>query len=225
MTITMRREPMNMTPAARRARSVVAAAMLMAAPPVSAQTPQPAESNWKLGASIGGYVPLSSLIMAADTRDTQLEAGPAFALDAQYLAGSAISIYLNGLAAFATIQLGSSIQPTVVGPSNQVMLLGGTAGLLLTATDWFDNLQPTLRAGGGFKFYSFDITGADNQLRPTGDIGLGFRGVGIGSIEVTAEARYLFSSFDQSKLPIRGIAPQDQRQNDLMFAIGFGIRP
>ena len=27
------------------------------------------------------------------------------------------------------------------------------------------------------------------------------------------------------KLPTRGIAPQNQRQNDLVFAVGFGIRP
>jgi hypothetical protein len=51
------------------------------------------------------------------------------------------------------------------------------------------------------------------------------RGIGIGRIDVTAEVRYLMSSFDQAKLPIRGITPQDQRQNDFVFAIGFGIRP
>jgi hypothetical protein len=54
---------------------------------------------------------------------------------------------------------------------------------------------------------------------------VGFRGVGAGPIEVSAEVRYLPSSFDQSRLPTRGIAPQDQRQNDLLFSIGFGIRP
>jgi len=39
------------------------------------------------------------------------------------------------------------------------------------------------------------------------------------------ELRYLPSSFDQGKLPIRGISPQDQQQSDLYFSIGFGIRP
>jgi len=62
-------------------------------------------------------------------------------------------------------------------------------------------------------------------VRPTIDVGLGLRGVGTGPIEVTAEVRYMMSSFDQGKLPTRGIAPQNQRQNDLVFGVGFGIRP
>jgi hypothetical protein len=49
--------------------------------------------------------------------------------------------------------------------------------------------------------------------------------VGSGPIEVTAEVRYLPSSFDQGKLPTQGIAPQNQRQNDLVFVVGIGIRP
>ena len=66
---------------------------------------------------------------------------------------------------------------------------------------------------------------AESQLRPTADIGVGLRGIGVGRIDVTAEVRYLLSTFDQSKLPTRGIAPQNQRQNDLVLSIGFGIRP
>jgi len=37
--------------------------------------------------------------------------------------------------------------------------------------------------------------------------------------------RYLPSSFDQGKLPIRGITPQAQRQTDLVFSVGVSIRP
>jgi hypothetical protein len=36
--------------------------------------------------------------------------------------------------------------------------------------------------------------------------------------------RYLPSTIDQSRLPTRGIAPQDQRQTDLIFAVGIGVR-
>jgi hypothetical protein len=39
-----------------------------------------------------------------------------------------------------------------------------------------------------------------------------------------AEARYLPSTFDQAKLPTRGIAAQNQRQSDFFFSVGFGIR-
>jgi hypothetical protein len=198
----------------------------LAATSAKAQTTGAAENRWRIGASMGAYVPLSSVIVAADTHDTHLEAGPAFSLDARYLAANSIAVFANGTLAFGTIQLGSSIQPTVLGPTDQVMLGVGSAGVLLSPDNWpGENLQPTLRLGGGFKWYSFDITGAENQFRPTGDVGLGFRGIGIGSIDVTAEVRYLLSSFDQAKLPTRGIAAQDQRQNDLIFAIGFGIRP
>lgn len=66
---------------------------------------------------------------------------------------------------------------------------------------------------------------AESQLRPTADIGLGLPGVGIGASDVTAGFRSLPSTLDQEKLPTRGVALQDQRQNDLLFSIGVGIRP
>jgi opacity protein-like surface antigen len=225
MTITMKHELNTVMAAARRALGLVAGA-LMTATAAHAQNAQDTQGTWRIGASTGGYVPFSSLIIASDTRDTQLEAGPAFSLDAQYLMSRSLSIYANGMLAFGAIRLGSSIQPASVGPSSQVMLTTGTAGLFLSSPDLLgEHLQPTLRLGGGFKYYSLDLTGAESQLRPTADVGVGLRGIGIGRIDVTAEVRYLLSSFDQSKLPTRGITPQDQRQNDLVFSIGFGIRP
>jgi hypothetical protein len=225
MTITMRRESMNVMATARGALGLVTGAM-MAATVASAQTQQTGQSRWRIGALTGGYVPRSSLIIAADSDNTRLGAGPAFSLDLQYLASKSVSAYASGMLAFGTITLGSSIRPSVNGPSNQVMLTGGTAGVLLTGAGWLgDHFQPTLRLGGGFKWYRFDLAGTQNQVRLTGDIGLGFRGVGSGPIEVTAEVRYLPSSFDQGKLPTQGIAPQNQRQNDLVFVVGVGIRP
>ena len=214
---------------ARRLLVLVAGAT-MAAPAAGAQAPargaqRTGGSSWRVGASTGGYVPRSSVIISADGSNTRLSAGPSFSLDLQYLASRSVSVYANGTVTFSTITLGTSIRPSVIGPSNQVLLTGGTAGLLLTSGWLGEHLQPTLRLGGGFKWYSFDLAGAQNQWRPTADIGLGFRGVGSGPIEVTAEVRYLPSSFDQSKLPIRGIVPQAQRQNDLLFGVGIGIRP
>ena len=224
MARTMSRESIDVLAMARRALCLTAGAMMMATI-ANAQTPQAEGSRWRIGAATGGYVPFSALIRAADSNDTRLGAGPAFALEAQYLAARSVSAYVNGTLAFPTIRLGSSIRPAVVGPSNQVMLVAGTAGVMLTA-DWLGSpFRPTLRIGGGLKWYSLDLAGATNQLRATADIGLGFRGVGLGPIDVMAEVRYLPGSFDQGKLPTRGIAPQAQRQNDLMFSIGFGIRP
>jgi len=220
----MSRESIDMMAMARRSLGLMAGAMLIATA-ASAQTQQPGAGDWRIGASTGVYVPFSALIRAADLHDTRLGAGPAFSLEPQYLASGNVAVYASGIVAFGTVRLGSSIQPGVLGPSDQVMLAGGTAGVVLTGVDWFGDLQPTLRLGGGFKWYSFDLTGAEDQVRPTADIGLGFRGLGMGAIEVMAEVRYLPSSFDQEKLPTRGIAAQEQHQNDLLFSIGFAIRP
>jgi hypothetical protein len=188
-----------------------------------AQAPEASQSAWRFTASAGGYVPLSSVIKAADTNDTRLAAGPAFSLEPQYLVNDNISVYASALLAFPTIKLGSSIQPAATGPSNQVMLGSGTVGGMFTAGA--GRIRPTIRLGGGLKFYSFDLSGADDQVRPTVDVGLGVRGVGIGAIEGAFEFRYLLSSFDQGKLPTRGIAVQEQRQNDFVFSVGIGFRP
>ena len=199
--------------------------VLASVSPASAQAAQ-TTGSWRIGASAGGWVPLSALIRAADSFDTRLAPGPAFAIEPRYLVSDAVSLFVNGSAAFSTIRLGSSIRPEVVGPSDLVVLAAGTAGLMLTGDGWLgEYMQPTLRLGGGFKWYGFDLTDAENQARPTADVGIGLRGIGIGSIEVTTEVRYLPSSFDQARLPTRGIATQDQRQTDVIFSIGIAIRP
>lgn len=224
MTIAMSRERMiDLIRAGRPALCLAAAATLIATA-ANAQT-QAGATSWRLGASAGAYAPFSSLIRAADSRDTRLAAGPALALEPQYVVSPYAAVYASGIIAFGTVRLGSSIQPDVIGPSDQVVVAGGTAGVMLTGDGWLGvNVEPTLRLGGGFKWYRFDLADAENQVRPTADVGLGLRGLGVGGIEVTAEVRYLASSFDQGRLPTRGIAVQDQRQNDLFFAIGFGIR-
>ncbi|MGD8279240.1 MAG: hypothetical protein PVH00_14480 [Gemmatimonadota bacterium] len=208
----------------RRTLCVAACASTFAAT-ASAQMPGAEPGRWRLGAATGAWAPFSSLIRAADSNDTRLAAGPAFALELQYVATDAIAGYVSGLLALPTVRLGSSIQPAVTGPSNQVLLFGGTAGVVLTA-DWLGSpIHPTLRLGGGFKAYHFDLSGADGQLRPTADVGIGFRGVGQGPLEVMAEIRYLPSAFDQGSLPTRGIAPQSQRQHDLLLSIGIAVHP
>jgi hypothetical protein len=195
------------------------------ASPAIAQAMPPSTSPWRIGASAGGWVPFAALIRAADAFDTRLEPGPAFALEPRYLVSDALSIYVNGTAAFSTIRLGSSIRPEIKGPSDLVVLAAGTAGLMLAGDGWLgENLQPTLRLGGGIKWYRFDMLESEGQVRPTADLGVGLRGVGSGPIEVTAEVRYLPSSFDQARLPTRGIAAQDQRQTDVVFSIGIAIR-
>jgi len=218
----MKRIPIIEGATARRALGLVLGTAILA---TTAQA-QEVEGTWRVGASAGAWVPFSALIKSADSFDTRVSAGPAFLLEASYHATEPVSVYASGLFASGTVRLGSAIRPDVVGPSNMVVVAGGTAGVVLSPTDWLgEHIQPTLRLGGGFKWYRFDLTGADSQLRPTADLGVGFRGVGAGPVEVSAEVRYLPSSFDQSRLPTRGIETQDQRQTDLMLTIGFAIRP
>jgi hypothetical protein len=219
----MKHESRNAMARMWRTVGLVAVALLVATA-VSGQST--GENKWRIGASTGGFVPFSSLVSASDDFDTELESGPAFSLDLQYQAQNSLAIYANGTGAFGSIRLGSSIQPAVLGPSSQVVLGAATGGVLFAPTGWLgEHVQPTLRLGGGFKTYMFDLTGADNQTSLTGDVGVGLRGIGFGPIELTAEIRYLPSSFDQSKLPIRGIEAQDQRQSDVIFGVGFAIRP
>jgi hypothetical protein len=221
---TMRRYTIDPMATARRALGLMAAILLFTTT-ASAQSPGPELGSWRIGGATGGFVPLSSLIRAPDLDDTELLAGPAFSVESQYTVAEDFSAYLNGALAFPTMRLGSSIQPAVTGPSRQVMLLAGTAGVVV-APGWIgDHFQPMVRLGGGFKWYSFDLAGTDNVLSPTADIGIGLRGVGMGAIDVTMEVRYMPSAFDQAKLPTRGISVQDQQQNDLFFSIGVGIRP
>ena len=226
MAITMRPQSTSVMASAFRTLTLATGTMAIAATTALAQAEPTAQGKWRIGAAAGVYAPRSAVIVAADSNDTRFGSAPMFSLDVQYVASKYVAIYGDGLVTFPTISLGSSIQPSVVGPSHQVMLIGGTAGVILSTTNWMNgHFQPTLRLGGGFKSYSFDLAGAESQLRPTVDLGLGFRGVGTGPVEVTAEFRYLISSFDQSKLPTRGITPQEQRQNVLSFTVGIAIRP
>ena len=215
----------------RRGLPQVFGAALMAATlasSVGAQASAPKKQimadSWRISATAGAYVPRSAVIVGADGRDTQLSAGPSVTLELQYLANRYFALYGGGFAGFSTLATGTAIQPTAVGPSNQVTLFGGTGGLLISGA-LGSRFQPTLRIGGGLKGYSFDLKGATNQWRPAGDFGVGFRGAGTGPIDISAEVRVLPSSFDQGKLPIRSIVPQAQSQMDVMLSIGVSIRP
>ncbi len=214
-----------------RGLRVAAAAFLttLAAQAASAQAPtaqRVGDDSWRLGASVGILAPRSSLVIAsAGGTDTRLSATPSFALDVQYIYSPLIAIYGNGLVGFSTLTRGSTFRLNAGGPSDDVTMLGATGGIVVSPAWFGEVIRPTLRLGGGYKGYLFDIVNVDGQWRPTGDIGVGFRAGGNGPIEISAEARYLPSSFDQGKLLLRSVVPQAQRQSDLLFGIGVSIRP
>ena len=168
--------------------------------------------------------PSAVVVDPAGTSDTRLSPAATFGLELQVKTFSFASLYAGVAGSFSSLEHGANLG-VVAGPgSSGATLILGTAGLALAASDWFANIQPTLRLGGGLKMYNFTTTGASSFTTFTGDIGAGLR-AGSGSIEVLAEVRYLPSTFDQAKLPLRGLTPQDQQQNDLLFAIGVTVKP
>lgn len=181
--------------------------------------------SWRLGASVGVFAPRAPIVVAvAGGQDTHLDAASAFALDVQYNWSPLFATYGNGLASATSLTRGSSLRPST-GPSDQVTVLGGTIGAILSPKWLGEVIRPTLRVGVGYKGYLFDLTDVESQWRTSGDFGLGFRAGTSGPIEVSTELRYLPSSFDQGKLPLRGVVPQAQRQTDLVFGIGVSVRP
>lgn len=202
---------------------VVTAPAFLAAQDSRTLAPNP----FRMTVLTGGLTPRSAVIVdARGGGDTRLGAGPAFALDLAYQAMSQASIYATGGVAFGTLYHGSNLGVAVRGTSSDAVLIVGTAGLIVDApSDWLGGvLRPNLRLGGGLKRYSFSTPGATSFITGTGDFGVGFR-AGTGAVEVGAEMRYLPSTFDQSKLPTRGIVAQKQRQTDLLFGIGVTVRP
>ena len=179
----------------------------------------------RVTAFTGGLAHSSALVVGpAGGSDTRLSPGPTFGLEVQYPMFSFGSLYAGVAGSFSTLEHGSNLG-VVAGPgSSGATIILGTAGLALEAADWFANLRPTLRLGGGLKAYRFTTSGASSSASFTGDVGVGFRG-GSGPIEISGELRFLPSAFDQGKLPLRGLVPQDQQQSDLLFTVGVTVRP
>jgi hypothetical protein len=156
--------------------------------------------------------------------DTRLGPGPIFGIEGEYAAFSLGSFYAGLAGSFSTLEHGTNLGDIARGAASDATLVIATAGIVLEASSLAGDLRPTLRLGGGFKRYSFSTPGASSFATGTGDLGVGFRG-GAGPIEISAEARYLPSVFDQGRLPLRGLAAQNQRQSDLWFAVGVTVKP
>lgn len=198
----------------------------LVAPELAAQGGTVIESGaMRLTAISGGLAHGSALVVdPAGSSDTRLTPGTTFGLELQFPDFPIGSFYAGIAASFSSLEHGANLG-VVAGPgSSSATMLLGTAGVVFEATDWFDNIRPTLRLGGGFKSYTFTTNGASSNTSLTGDVGLGFR-AGTGSIEIASEVRFLPSAFDQAKLPLRGLTPQDQQQNDLLFTVGVTVRP
>jgi hypothetical protein len=179
----------------------------------------------RITAISGGIAHGSALVVdPAGSSDTRLTAGPTFGLELQFPDFPLGSFFAGLAASFSSLEHGANLGVAAGPGSSGAAMLLGTAGVVFEATGWFENMRPTLRLGAGFKSYMFDANGASSNTALTGDLGVGFR-AGSGPIEILGEVRFLPSSFDQAKLPLRGLSPQDQQQNDLMFTVGVTVRP
>ena len=179
----------------------------------------------RISALSGGLAHLSALVVdPAGSSDTRLSAGPTFGLEIQHPTLSFGSLYAGVAGSFSTLEHGANLAAAAGAGSSGATVVLATGGLVLEASDWFANVRPTMRLGGGIKYYMFSANGASSNLTLTGDVGAGFRG-GTGPVEILAEVRFLPSAFDQAKLPLRSFTPQDQAQNDLLFTIGVTIKP
>jgi hypothetical protein len=198
--------------------------LALAVPGLTAQEAISSRST-RVTAISGGLAHGSALVVdPVGASDTRLSPGATFGLEIQHPTFSFGSLYAGVAVSFSTLEHGANLGVAAGAGSSGATIILGTAGLVLEASDWFDNLRPTLRLGGGLKAYSFTTEGASSYAGFTGDIGAGFRG-GSGPIEISGEVRYLPSAFDQGKLPLRSLVAQDQRQTDLLFTVGVTVKP
>jgi len=205
--------------------------MLVAALPAAASAQGASASTipspLRITATAGGLAPRSALVVdPLAGGDTRIAAAPAFGLEVQYEVLGRASLFGGGAVSFSSLEHGTNLGVTARGASSAATVIIATGGLFLDApTEWFGSgFRPTLRVGGGLKRYSFSTPGSSASIAGTGDFGLGFRS-GTQALELSAEVRYLPGTFDQAKLPTRGLVPQKQQQNDILFGIGVTFRP
>jgi hypothetical protein len=108
--------------------------------------------------------------------------------------------------------------------NSQVNLTTPTIGVFWTPQPSWLFVHPTIRVGGGVKFYDFQLREIPNGVQdPTAEIGFGIIRT-EGSMSFMAEARWMPSKFDPAFLPVPVITGDPQLQNDWVAQIGFRFR-
>lgn len=189
--------------------------------------PQPAPLETKLGlrAYVGAFAPVLPLVAApADYiyASVELESGSAVGFEFDYALGGSLRAYLG--IAHARSRVNHSSLMVIQGPfrdESPVGLFAPTLGLIIAPRLGSHDVRPTLRLGGGVKFYDFDLVEVTGGVQdPTADLGVGLM-AGTHPVAFTAEARWLLSQFDPAYLPVRVIGAKKQLQDDLVFQLGL----
>ncbi|MBW3656748.1 MAG: hypothetical protein KY444_11650 [Gemmatimonadetes bacterium] len=187
-----------------------------------------AQSALRITPGVGSFAPMLPVISIDDGQnpDVELESAPAATLEFGYAPRSWATLY-GGLTYTAPrlVLSGAMESSPANGASTRTNLLIPTAGVMLSRQLGRTTLRPALRLGLGVKSYKFDMVEQDDRVTNfTGDLGLGLS-AGEGPVTMSAEARWLPSTFNARSLPIRSMGGSDQDQNDWVFQLGFRFRP
>lgn len=187
-----------------------------------------AQSALRINASVGSFSPMLPMVSVNDGQnpDVELESAPSVALELGFAARSWATLYGGLTHAQPRLALSGAMETSSAnGASVRSRLLVPAAGLMLSTSLGQTSIRPTLRLGLGVKSYTFDLAEQDDRVTNlTGDLGLGLA-AGDGPVTVSAEARWLPSTFSATSLPIRATGGTDQDQNDWIFQLGFRLRP
>lgn len=187
-----------------------------------------AQSALRVNASLGSFAPMLPVVSVADGQnpDVELESATATTLELGFAARPWATLYGGLTYAQPRLALSGAMESSAVnGASTRTTLLIPTAGVMLSRQLGRTTLRPSLRLGLGAKSYRFDLAEQDDRVTDlTGDLGLGLS-AGDGPVAMTAEARWLPSTFHARSLPIRATGGAEQDQNDWIFQLGFRFRP
>jgi len=189
-------------------------------------------SRWGFATYVGTFAPILSLVAIQNGKDAdvRLQSAPSIGAELTFAFNQIMSIY--GGATHVRSRVNHSTGMTLIGADERsqadspVGITSPSMGFLFSPQLGSLAFRPTIRIGGGVKFYDFALREVKNGVQdPMADLGLGIVADGSGSVSFTAEARWTPSSFDPKFLPVPLIAGKQQLQNDWVFHLGlkFGL--
>jgi hypothetical protein len=206
-----------------------------------AQAPQasaaagPGKSHLGFATYVGTFAPVLSLMAFRNGVDPDVRLDPASSFAAEITWALGGKFGLRGVYAGMThvrtrvnhssamVFTGTDEQRMAYSPVNLtaptlgVMFIPGQPGWLF--------FRPTLRIGGGVKFYDFQMREIANGVQdPMLDLGFGMLKESSSTLSFMAEARWMPSKFDPKYLPVPLITGNAQLQNDWVLQLGFRLK-
>ena len=203
-----------------------------ASAPLSALQQGGDQGKVSLRTSVGVFAPILPVVSIANGLNPSVELESSSAIEVElgydvYGENTQVTIYaaMTHIRSRMNHSSAMNLKPPA-RPSSPVNLFTPTGGFLITTTLGSLGIRPTLRLGVGVKFYEFNIIEVPDGVQDlTGDFGIGVVSAVSGSASLTAEARWMPSSFDPAFLPVSTATSPTQPQNDWVFMLGlkFGL--